>query len=137
MAAIHVKVDHKNKRAYFKQLFYASEASIESVAEAIKTVENWEDITVCCDHEPKLIRMLRGDHDIPAIRANKKGTLPADIKLMKEYEMYVHEDSAELIWEHDNYKYQKKGDIFIDYPDQSCEEHGIDAERYAFKFCVR
>jgi phage terminase large subunit len=138
MTAIHVKVDHKNKRAYYKQLFYASQASVESLAEAIKAqVENWEDVITLCDHEPKLIRMLRGDHDIPAIKANKKGTLPADIKLMKEYEMFIHEDSTEMIYEMDNYKYQQKDDLFIDYPDQKCAEHAIDAGRYGFKNCVR
>ena len=74
--------------------------------------------------------------DHPAYKANKKNGLVADIRLIKQYELFVHEDSEQLIYEMDNYKYQKKGDLFIEYPDQSCEEHAIDAGRYGTTKCV-
>jgi phage terminase large subunit len=136
MTAVHVKVDHKNRKVYWKQLFYASEAPLEDLAKEVKRqVPNWGEVLMWCDHDPKLIRMLR-DLDLPAYKANKKNGLSADIRLIKQYELFIHEDSEMLIYEMDNYKFQKKGDLFIDYPDQSCEEHAIDAGRYGTTKCV-
>ena len=136
MAAVHVSVDHTNRRIYWKQLFYSTEANIDTLIDAIKNqVPNWADIPLSCEHEPKLNRMLRSE-GLHAYKANKKAGIPADIRAIKQYELYIYEGSEDMIYEADNYKYQLKGDHFIDYPDQSCEEHALDAARYGSIFCI-
>ena len=131
MSAVHVNIDHQKRAIYWKELFYASEADIEDMSKAIKgAVSNWHEVPLWCDHEPKIIRMLRGlGH--PAYKANKKAGIVADLRAIKQYTLYIHEDSKNLNREVTAYKYQVKNDQIVEYPDQTCDEHGIDAGRYA------
>lgn len=132
-AAVKVWADHKKKHLYWKELFYASH--IESLDEIIDGIKDSGELLkndyVYADHELMEIKMLRR-RGIKAINANKAGGIMARIRLIKNYTLFVHNDSKNLINELDNYHYQidKNGHI-IDYPDQKCEEHAIDGGGYA------
>lgn len=135
--AVKVWVDHKRMRIYWKELFYASGTSYAALGIAIKAHEGEDtDVMLQCDHDPKAIRMLRED-GLTAYRANKKGGIPSDIRLIKQYKLFINSGSENLIYEIDNYKYQQKGDRIIDYPDQRCVDHAIDAGRYGSIFAIK
>ena len=127
---VKVWVDHKNKRLYWKELYYKSQESNLDLIETILESPDYNKDIIRCEHQPKVIREIRS-HGISVQNANKKGGLIADIKAIKQYNLFVHEDSENLINEVDEYSYKKENDKFIDYPDQKCEEHAIDAARYA------
>jgi phage terminase large subunit len=129
MTCVYVRHYPDRRELYWKELFYATAANIDDLALAILAHPGGGELPVFCDHDPKLIRMLR-ELGITAMNANKKGGLTADLRAIKQCRVLVHEDSASLIKEMDNYKYQFKNDMFIDYPDQRCSEHGIDAAKY-------
>lgn len=132
---VRVWIDRKNKRLFWKELFYGSHTKYKDViVEAENNGFSKLDM-VLCDHEPRDIMTVRelGINAISAI----KGGLTSDIRLIKQYELFIHEDSLNLTREIDEYKYQEKKGVIIDYPDQSCEEHSIDAARYASTWLMR
>jgi len=135
-AAVKVWADHKNKRLYWKQMFYAGNDSISNLIEAIKVHPDFAKDIIIADHELVEIRTLKLA-GLKAITANKSGGIMGRIRAIKEYKLYIHEDSEDLLREMDNYQYQqdKNGNI-IDYPDQRCDEHGIDAGGYASVFTI-
>lgn len=126
---VQVWIDHKQKRLFWKELFYGSHTKYKDVIAEAKTNGFNDNEMVICDHEPRDIMTLRelGVNAIEAI----KGGLTSDIRLIKQYELFIHEYSVNLKREVDAYKYQEKKGVIIDYPDQSCEEHSIDSGRYA------
>ncbi len=137
MAVVKVYVDHGRKTLYWRELFYASKVRITDVAEAIRASPYYKDDDLICDHSPMLIRDLN-DMGFNAFRANKKGGLKSDIMFLKQYSIYIHEGSQNLIKEADHWKYQNKTiggeDVLVEYPDQECADHLLDAARYGTKF---
>lgn len=135
-AAVKVRVNHKKKEIYWKQLFYASNDNLTDLIEAIKLSPEYNKDYVIADHELREIQDLRRA-GFRAINANKSGGIMARIRSIKQYKLFVHKDSIDLIRELENYKYQqdKNGNI-IDYPDQSCDEHAIDAAGYGSVFII-
>ena len=129
MTAVKVWVDHNNMKIYWKEIFYASHAEIEELGNSIKDSEDYNDDIISCDHEPLSIRQLKR-MEIAAIRAYKKAGIVADLRAIKQYKIFVHKDSENLLSEMDGYKYQTKNDKIVEYPDQTCDEHAIDAARY-------
>ena len=77
------------------------------------------------------------DADINAYRANKKIQLEERVKILRQYDLYIHEDSQNLINEADAWKYQERNGIVIPYPDQKCEDHGMDAGAYGTISLIR
>ena len=135
-AAVKVWADHKNKRLYWKQMFYAGNDSISNLIEAIKVHPDFAKDIIIADHELVEISTLKRA-GLKAITANKSGGIMGRIRAIKEYKLYIHEESEDLIREMDSYQYQqdKNGNI-IDYPDQRCDEHAIDAGGYASIFMI-
>lgn len=126
-----VHIDRKNKRLYWREMFYASKASHDDFARVIKADPQYKGCNLICDASaPREIMELR-KRGLPALGSDKKGGLASDIRRLKQYELYIHKDSKNLIRESDNYKWQEKKGVFIEYPDQSCEEHAIDGARGA------
>jgi phage terminase large subunit len=130
MTAVKVWVDHEKKRLYWKQIFYASHAKEDDLFDTIKN--DYEDEVVLCDHDPRAVLAAR-NAGLKAMNASKK-TIKGRIKTVKQYQLFIHSDSTDLLREADNWKYQVKKDVIIDYPDQSCEDHAIDAAMYGSVF---
>ena len=129
MTAMMVHVDERNRRIYWRELFYASHASYSDLVATIKNDPQHKGCIVVCDHEPRTIRKLR-KMGLKALGCDKSGGLTSDIRALKQYELFIHEDSENAKAEANEYKWQKKHDTFIDYPDQSCDDHAMDAGRY-------
>lgn len=126
LTAIRCFVDHKAKRIYWHELFYASQASYDDFMPSVKPFND----VLFCDHSPRDVLMLRGK-GLKAMQANKKNGISADIRTIKQYELFVHSESKNLIYELDRYKYQVKNGQIIDYPETNQSDHAIDAARYA------
>jgi phage terminase large subunit len=129
MAAVMVHLDIKNKSLYWRELFYASHASHSSAKQAIKKDRSYNNEQVICDSSaPREIMSLR-KIGLNAIGCGKKD-LVSDIRTIKQYKLFIHEDSKNMRKEADNYSWQKnKLGGFNEYPDQNCEDHLMDAAR--------
>lgn len=122
-------IDRKNKRLYWREIFYASKASHSDFATVIKNDSEFNNCHIIGDASaPREIRELR-KLGLKALGSDKKGGLVSDIRMIKQYELFVHKDSINLQMELDNYKWQEKNDKIIEYPDQNCDEHAIDGAR--------
>ena len=121
-----------NKRIYWKLLFYGSQAKYEDVIPEIKP-EIVND-TCYCDHEPRDIQSLR-DFGLTARNANKKNGITADLRAIKQYEIFIHTDSTALKSEMAEYSYQTietaNGTEIIPYPKPNQVDHAIDAAKYS------
>jgi len=136
MTATKVYVDHSNRKIYWRSLFYAANnPDVDIMSDAIIASPYFKNDIIACDHDTVAIFSMRkkGLNSLEAI----KGRLKEDIRLIKSYQLFVHEDSSDLKREMDEYKYQERKGRFIDYPDQSCEEHGIDAGRYGTTLIIK
>lgn len=136
MTAVKVQVDHKEKKIYWKELFYASNAEYEELAKSIKEEKDVPNMAPCvCDHDSTARKYLK-KLGLNVFKAIKKNGLVSDIRVLKQYTLLVHEDSKNLIREMDGYTYQIRDEQIIEYPDQSCDEHAIDAGRYGSIFMI-
>lgn len=129
MAATYVRYYPRLRELYLKELFYASEADLPDLIKSVSSVAKPKGMRLYCDHNPKMIRQMR-QSGLAAFKAIKKYGLISDIRVLKQNKIYVHESSKMLNAEMMAYKYQQKHDMFTNYPDQTCEEHAIDAARY-------
>jgi phage terminase large subunit len=129
-AAVKIWCNHKKKELYWKEMFYASNDRLDYLIETIKEHEDFEKDYIVADHELMEISDLRRA-GLKAIAANKRGGIMARIRAIKNYKLFIYSGSTNLVNEMDNYQYQqdKNGNI-IDYPDQKCDEHAIDAAGY-------
>lgn len=129
MVAMMVHVDERNKRIFWREIFYASHASYEDLVAAIKNDHEYKGCVVVCDHEPRTIMKFR-KMGLKALGCDKRAGISSDIRSLKQYELFIHEDSENAKAEANEYRWQKKNDAFIDYPDQKCDDHAMDAGRY-------
>jgi phage terminase large subunit len=129
-ASAKVYCDHKNKRLYWIELFYVSMAYDEDMFKAIIDSPHYKEDIVLCDHNPLQIMKAR-DYGLDAFNANKKINIVKRLSVLKNYEIFVHEDSENFVREMKNYKYQERSGTITNYPDQKCDEHLIDAATYA------
>lgn len=130
MTALMVHVDQRNRRIFWRELFYASHASHSDVVASIKNDKQARGCVVVCDNSaPREIMKLR-KKGLKTIGCDKTAGLPAELRALKQYELFIHEDSENTKAEADGYKWQYKNGSFIDYPDQSCDHHAIDGGRY-------
>jgi len=133
-SAAKVYCDHKNKKLYWIELFYVSNAMDEVMFEEIKNSPYYNNDIVLCDHSPIQIRRAI-DNDLEAYKA-RKPQLVTRLSILKNYTIYIHEDSENFKREMRNYKYQERGGIITNYPDQRCDEHLIDAASYASIYSI-
>ena len=136
MTAVKVYVDYKHRRLFWNEIYYApSTPDADLMAEAILSSPLYNKDIVPSDHDLVCQRTLqkRGIKVLNAI----KGKLKEDLRLIKSWNLFIHEDSKNLIYEADNYKYKEVKGMLIDYPDQTCSEHAIDGGRYGTTFLIR
>lgn len=137
MTCVHSRFYPELNSLYWREIFYASQAPIRELVKAINNdpLVGGEDLPTLCDHDPKLIRMLR-ENNIASMNANKKGGLVSDIRALKQYKIFTHVNSKCLNREMDLYAYKKQRDFYTNYPDQNLDEHAIDAAKYASIYLI-
>lgn len=136
MSVIQVWVDHKNKRIYWKELFYASHAPIDDVGRTILD-SDYKGSLIACDHNPTQFIFRLREMGLNALTANKKNGIVADLRVIKQYNLFIHQDSLNLKSEARDYAWQIKKDIIVEYPDQTCSDHALDAARYGTIISIR
>ena len=135
MTGVKVYVDHKNKRLYWNELYYASHAEENDLFKTIIESPLYNEDPVLCDHSPRSVMAAR-DFGLAARNAIKP-TLTDRIVTVKQYKLFIHKDSINLIREASAWKYQEKKGVIVFYPDQHCDDHAIDAAMYGSTFVIR
>lgn len=125
-----VKVMVKDKELYVEELIYQAGLTNEDLAYLIKEKGITRNNDIVADSsEPKSIEELKrlGVHS----RGVKKGTgsVLYGIQKMRQFKIYIHQDSHNLIEEFNNYRYKKDRSGRITNQTQGAD-HAIDATRY-------
>lgn len=129
-ALIEVRVDED--KLFVKELMYSRGLTANDIAYKIEQMRFDRTDTIWCDSaRPELVE------DLKRKRINAKpvvkNTILHGIDLIKRHEVYLHQDSTNLIDEFQNYKWKtdKDGRI-LDAPEDKYN-HAIDALRYALE----
>lgn len=102
--------DKKQKRVYIKEHLYrdSEDFRIPDFMELVKTI-NPENYEVVADSARRDLRNEFSDNGINIIKADKtkiKDDFRKDVvEMLKQYDMYIHEDSENAIYEFSNYKW--------------------------------
>jgi phage terminase large subunit len=125
-AMVEVNVDGKN--LYIKQLIYELGLTNEDIIYKIRELGLDRSVNIVADSaEPKSIAELKR-YGLNIRPVNKSSILYA-IQKMKQFQIYIHQDSVDLINEFSNYKFKKDriGNITNS---TTGKDHLIDATKY-------
>lgn len=126
-AVIEVNVDNKN--LYVRQLIYQLGLTNEDLAFKLKDLNIDRNANIVADSaEPKSIEELKRQR--LNIRPVSKTSILYGIQKMKQFKIYLHEESVDLISEFSNYKFKKDRTGTITNTTTG-KDHGIDALKYA------
>lgn len=135
-----VKVKRQGNNLYLRELFYETGLLSKHIAEKMKALGEAEDLSIWDRAQEMTIYELR-DLDVAAWYSEKgAGSVFFGIEKMKQFNIYLHEDSVNLINEFQGYRWlkDKKGNykrnalgnlIPVDK-----DNHLIDAARYVILF---
>jgi phage terminase large subunit len=126
-AVIEVNVD--NKTLYVRQVLYQLGLTNEDLAFKLKDLGIDRNANIVADSaEPKSIEELKRQR--LNIRPVSKTSILYAIQRMKQFKIYLHEESVDLINEFSNYKFKKDRTGAITNTTIG-KDHGIDALKYA------
>ncbi len=135
---VELNFDKKNKRVFIKQHLYQPEILISDFADLIWSVNPSND-EVVCESASKDRRHEFADRGINVVRADKSkinNDFRHDVIYMaKEYEIFFHEQSADLWDEQRNFKWAENritGE-FLSKPEDA-HNHGFDGIFYATRY---
>ena len=123
-----VEVNVSGKTLYVKQILYEKGLTNDDLAFRLKEIgfdrnSNW----VADSAEPKSIQEMKKQGF--NIRPVQKTSVLYGIQKMKQFKIYVHEDSVDLINEFSNYKFKKdRTGTVTNTP--TGPDHGLDALKY-------
>ncbi len=126
-----VKVGKHNNNLYIHELIYKKEMTNRDIANFIKDIEMDNLLMYCDSAEPKSIEELR-QMSIWAKGAIKgQGSINAGISLLKEFDIYVSEESSNIFKEQIGYIYDElKDGTIINKPKANQADHLLDSIRY-------
>lgn len=126
-AVVEVNVD--NKTLYVRQVIYELGLTNEDLAFKLKELGIDRSANIVADSaEPKSIEELKRQR--LNIRPVSKTSILYGIQKMKQFKIYIHQDSVDLINEFSNYKFKKDRTGAITNTTTG-KDHGIDAIKYA------
>lgn len=125
-AVVEVKV--KDKELYIKELVYQAGLTNEDLVYLMKDIGLGKAQDIVADSaEPKSIEEVNRMGF--RLRGVKKDSILYGIQKMRQYKIFIHKDSFNLISEFDNYRYKKDRSGRITNQTQGMD-HGIDSVRY-------
>lgn len=124
-ALVATYVDNKSRKIYLKECLYQKGLTTDEFATILKR-ECGNNVIFGDSAEPRLIHELATKHRLN-IKPCKKapGSILSDISLIQNYELIVHPGSKNLVFELNNYAWNKATEKPIDK-----FNHGLDAFRY-------
>ena len=125
-----VEVSVRDKELYVKELVYKQGLTNEDLTYLLREVglSRTNDI-VADSSEPKSIEEInRAGFRIRGVK-KENGSVLFGIQKLRQYKIFVHKDSFNLINEFDNYRYKKDRSGRITNQTQG-QDHGLDALRY-------
>lgn len=132
-ALIQIDVDKKTGNIYLKQCMYRADISHADMIATVKTVNPQNHEVVCDNARDDMIR----EYQTAGINAFgiKKGLIIDDIGIVKQYNIFVHKDSKDLIEELDKYcwVYDEINNEPLNKPIDDFD-HLLDALKYAMKY---
>lgn len=125
-----VMIQKKNDKIYIKELLHQTGMTNNDIAEFFKSKGYDQILTYADSAEPKSIEELKrlGMWIKPAIKG--QGSIMAGISLIKEFDVYVSEDSKNINKEFHNYYWEELKDGTIINKPKDAFNHTIDAIRY-------
>ena len=124
-------VGKQNDKLYIHELIYKKGMTNRDIANFLKEKNLNEMLMYCDSAEPKSIEELR-QMDIlakPAIKG--QGSINAGISLLKEYDIYVSQESKNIQKEQQGYLYEQLKDGTIINKPRGGSDHLMDSIRYA------
>jgi phage terminase large subunit len=126
-AVVEVNVDGRN--LYVRQIIYQLGLTNEDLAYKLKEAGIDRSANIVADSaEPKSIEELKRQN--LSVRPVSKTSILYGIQKMKQFKIYVHEDSVDLISEFSNFKFKKDRTGVITNTTIG-KDHGLDALKYA------
>jgi len=126
-AVVEVNVDGRN--LYVRQIIYQLGLTNEDLAYKLKEVGIDRSANIVADSaEPKSIEELKRQN--LSVRPVSKTSILYGIQKMKQFKIYVHEESVDLISEFSNFKFKKDRTGVITNTTTG-KDHGLDALKYA------
>ncbi len=123
-----IQVAYKEKKLYLKELIYQTHLNIDQIIELMKSLGVSTSKKIFCDSaRPDLIETLHRA-GFNTTKSNK--AIKAGLDKMRNFVIHVDPESQNLLKELRNYKWRKRGDVYLDEPEGG-GDHCIDAARYA------
>lgn len=121
----------KQRKVYIKEHFRKQGMSTASIANEIKIINPNNSEIICDSSEPREIDELV-NYALNAFKCSKgAGSIEGGINTAKGYEIFVHENSKGLLQEFETYKYALDANKEPTNKPEDCNNHGLDAFRYA------
>ena len=127
-----VKVAKHHDKLYIHELCYKKGMTNRDIAKFVRDNNLSEYLMYCDSAEPKSIEELR-QMDVwakPAVKG--QGSINAGISLLKEFDIYVSQESQNIMKEQQAYLYEElKDGTIINKPKANQQDHLMDSIRYA------
>ena len=125
-----LKIAKKNNRVYVKELLYKTGMTNMDIANFIKEKKLHDAIMYCDSAEPKSIEELRQLGCLAKAAVKGAGSINAGISLIKEFDIYVSDNSHNVKREQTRYVYEELKDGTITNKPVDKNNHTTDALRY-------
>tara|TARA_R110000764_G_scaffold15686_1_gene44357 strand:- start:2534 stop:3394 length:861 start_codon:yes stop_codon:yes gene_type:complete len=127
-----VKVGKHNNNLYIHELIYKKGMTNRDIAQFI-IKQNLDNMLMYCDSaEPKSIEELRQMSVLAKGAVKGQGSINAGISLIKEFDIYVSEESLNIFKEQLSYVYDElKDGTIINKPKSNQADHLLDSIRYS------
>ena len=125
-----LKIAKKNNRVYVKELLYKTGMTNMDIANFIKEKKLQDTIMYCDSAEPKSIEELRQLGCLAKAAVKGAGSINAGISLIKEFDIYVSDNSHNVKREQTRYVYEELKDGTITNKPVDKDNHTTDALRY-------
>lgn len=131
---IELHIDKKKRRVYERELFREIELSTKEIADLCRANGVKSDVLICDSAEKRELGELQ-KYGINAMKSQKfPGSVGAGIKIVKSYDVFIHELSKYYIKEKENFSWEIGSDGKPTGKPIDAWKHGNDAERYALEW---